>query len=191
MTEFNYVSLFAGIGGFEQALNNLGGTCVFASEIDKFAAKAYEALYGEKPAGDITEIDAKDIPNHDLLVGGFPGFAAGTLITTSDGVKPIEDVKKGDRVLTHTNAFQEVVVPMVKRKKGIYELKVQGSPSTLITEEHPLYAREMYREWNNERRSYERKWSEPKWVEAKDLEKGKHFVGMSENKNGDNPLNIT
>src|SRR5690625_4526235 len=72
MTKFNYVSLFAGIGGFEQALNNLGGTCVFASEIDKFAAKAYEALYGEKPAGDITEIDAKDIPNHDLLVGGFP-----------------------------------------------------------------------------------------------------------------------
>src|SRR5690625_2082865 len=69
---FKYVSLFAGIGGFEQALNNLGGTCVFASEIDKFAAKAYEALYGEKPAGDITEIDAKDIPDHDLLVGGFP-----------------------------------------------------------------------------------------------------------------------
>src|SRR5699024_8964733 len=69
---FKYVSLFAGIGGFEQALNNLGGTCVFASEIDKFATKAYEALYGEKPAGDITEIDAKDIPNHDLLVGGFP-----------------------------------------------------------------------------------------------------------------------
>jgi len=72
MTKFNYVSLFAGIGGFEQALNNLGGTCVFSSEIDKFAAKAYEALYGEKPAGDITEINAKDIPNHDLLVGGFP-----------------------------------------------------------------------------------------------------------------------
>src|SRR5699024_3597729 len=69
---FIYVSLFAGIGGFEQALNNLGGSCVFASEIDKFAAQAYEALYGEKPAGDITEIDAKDIPNHDLLVGGFP-----------------------------------------------------------------------------------------------------------------------
>src|SRR5699024_2966168 len=72
MTEFNYVSLFAGIGGFEQALNKLGGTCVFASEIDEFAAKAYEALYGEKPAGDITEIDAKVIPNHDLIVGGFP-----------------------------------------------------------------------------------------------------------------------
>ena len=69
---FTYASLFSGIGGFEQALNNLGGRCVFASEIDKFAAQAYEVLYGHKPHGDITKIDAKDIPDHDLLVGGFP-----------------------------------------------------------------------------------------------------------------------
>lgn len=69
---FNYVSLFSGIGGFEQALNKLGGTCVLASEIDKFANQAYEALYGEPTAGDITKIDAKDVPDHDLLVGGFP-----------------------------------------------------------------------------------------------------------------------
>src|SRR5699024_9930721 len=54
-------------------LNKLGGTCVFASEIDKFAAKAYEALYGEDVLhGDVMEIDAKDVPDHDLLVGGFP-----------------------------------------------------------------------------------------------------------------------
>src|SRR5690625_3320133 len=191
MTEFNYVSLFAGIGGFEQALNKLGGKCVFSSEIDKFAAQAYEALYGDKPSGDITKINAKDIPEHDLLVGGFPCFAAGTLITTSDGVKPIEDVKKGNRVLTHTNSFQEVVVPMVKRKKGIYELKVQGSPVTLITEEHPVYVRDMYREWNNDRRSYDRKWSDPKWIEAEDLKKGVHFVGMSENIEVTNPYELT
>lgn len=72
MSGFTYVSLFSGIGGFEQALNKLGGTCVFASEIDKFAAKAYETLYGEAPNGDITQIEAGDIPEHDLLVGGFP-----------------------------------------------------------------------------------------------------------------------
>lgn len=70
--DFSYVSLFSGIGGFEQALNKLGGTCVLASEIDKFANQAYEALYGEPTAGDITQIDAEDIPNHDVLVGGFP-----------------------------------------------------------------------------------------------------------------------
>src|SRR5690625_815554 len=70
--DFTYASLFSGIGGFEQALNKFGGECVFASEIDKFAAQAYETLYEHKPAGDITKIDAKDIPDHDLLVGGFP-----------------------------------------------------------------------------------------------------------------------
>src|SRR5690625_7689028 len=69
---FTYASLFSGVGGFEMALSKLGGTCVFASEIDKFAAQAYETLYGEKPAGDITKVDARDIPDHDLLVGGFP-----------------------------------------------------------------------------------------------------------------------
>src|SRR5690625_4064248 len=75
--KFTYASLFSGIGGFEQALDKLGGECVFASEHDpkmktQWAAKAYEVLYGIKPAGDITQIDAKDVPDHDLLVGGFP-----------------------------------------------------------------------------------------------------------------------
>lgn len=75
---FKYVELFAGIGGFRSALDPLGGECVFASEIDPFATKAYRALYGgedrEAPElhGDITKIDAHDIPDHDVLVGGFP-----------------------------------------------------------------------------------------------------------------------
>src|SRR5690625_1415999 len=73
MTAFNYVSLFSGIGGFEQALNKLGGTCVFASEFDKFAQQSYTALYGDDHLhGDITKIDEKGVPEHDLLVGGFP-----------------------------------------------------------------------------------------------------------------------
>lgn len=70
--EFTYVSLFSGVGGFEQALNKLGGTCVLASEIDKHANKAYEALYNEPTVGDITAIKSEDVPDHDLLVGGFP-----------------------------------------------------------------------------------------------------------------------
>jgi DNA (cytosine-5)-methyltransferase 1 len=69
---FNYVSLFSGIGGFEQALNKLGGTCVMASEIDKYANQAYEILYGHPTAGDVTKVAAEDVPDHDLLVGGFP-----------------------------------------------------------------------------------------------------------------------
>src|SRR5690625_1900778 len=73
MTAFNYVSLFSGIGGFEQALNKLGGTCVFASEFDKFAQQSYTALYGDDHLhGDITKIDEKEIPDHDLIVAGIP-----------------------------------------------------------------------------------------------------------------------
>lgn len=64
---FKYVSLFSGIGGFEQAFNKLGGTCEFASEIDKFASKAYETLYGDDHLhGDVMEVDAKDVPEFQL-----------------------------------------------------------------------------------------------------------------------------
>ena len=69
---FSYVSLFAGIGGFDSALNKLGGQCVMASEIDKFAKQAYKAMYGTEPKGDITKIKSKNIPNHDILTAGFP-----------------------------------------------------------------------------------------------------------------------
>jgi DNA (cytosine-5)-methyltransferase 1 len=69
---FTYIDLFSGVGGFRQALDKLGGKCVMASEIDKYANKAYEVLYGHKTVGDVTEIEAEDVPDHDLLVGGFP-----------------------------------------------------------------------------------------------------------------------
>ncbi len=67
-----YIDLFAGIGGFHQAMNSFGGKCVFASEWDKEAAKTYFDNYGIMPAGDITKIKAQQIPRHDLLCGGFP-----------------------------------------------------------------------------------------------------------------------
>ncbi len=70
--KFTFVDLFAGIGGFHQAAKELGGECVFASEIDKYACKTYEANHGIKPHGDITKIDTQDIPDHDILFAGFP-----------------------------------------------------------------------------------------------------------------------
>lgn len=69
---FTFIDLFAGIGGFRIAFESLGGKCVFASEWDKLAAQTYEANFGHKPEGDITEIAADDIPDHDILTGGFP-----------------------------------------------------------------------------------------------------------------------
>lgn len=70
--QFKYIDLFAGIGGIRMPFQNLGGECVFSSEIDKYAAQTYEANYGEKPSGDITQIQAESIPNFDILLAGFP-----------------------------------------------------------------------------------------------------------------------
>ncbi len=67
-----FIDLFAGIGGIRLACENVGGKCVFSSECDKYAQKTYESNFGEKPKGDITQINAKDIPDHDLLCAGFP-----------------------------------------------------------------------------------------------------------------------
>ncbi|MFR9535007.1 MAG: DNA cytosine methyltransferase [Rikenellaceae bacterium] len=69
---FTFIDLFAGIGGIRLPFDELGGKCVFSSEIDKFAKQTYEANYGEKPCGDITEIDPAFIPPFDLLLAGFP-----------------------------------------------------------------------------------------------------------------------
>ena len=69
---FTFAELFAGIGGFRIALEKLGGKCVFASEVDRFARKNYHANFGDRPAGDICRIETDDIPDHDVLVGGFP-----------------------------------------------------------------------------------------------------------------------
>ena len=72
MKKFKYIDLFCGIGGFHQAMKSLGGECVFASDIDEDCRKTYEMNYGIAPAGDITKIEAADIPAHDVLCGGFP-----------------------------------------------------------------------------------------------------------------------
>ncbi|MBC2607367.1 DNA cytosine methyltransferase [Pelagicoccus albus] len=69
---FRFIDLFAGIGGFRIGLERLGGECVFSSEIDKHAAATYARNFGHAPAGDITKIGAEEVPDHDLLCGGFP-----------------------------------------------------------------------------------------------------------------------
>jgi DNA (cytosine-5)-methyltransferase 1 len=71
-TKFKFIDLFSGIGGFHSALEQLGGKCVLASDIDEQANATYLANYNMKPIGDITQIETKDIPDFDLLCGGFP-----------------------------------------------------------------------------------------------------------------------
>ena len=70
--KFKFIDLFAGIGGFHEAMVNLGGECVLASEIDQFAIESYKENYGIDSAHDITKIKYEDVPDHDVLCAGFP-----------------------------------------------------------------------------------------------------------------------
>jgi DNA (cytosine-5)-methyltransferase 1 len=71
--EFTFIDLFAGIGGFRKGFEAAGGRCVFTSEWDKYSQTTYKANFGDHAVhGDITQIDADDIPDHDVLLAGFP-----------------------------------------------------------------------------------------------------------------------
>jgi len=78
MEKLKFIDLFCGIGGFRVAMdeacqeNNIIPSCVFSSDIDPYCQDSYEANFGERPNGDITKIDEKEIPDHDILFAGFP-----------------------------------------------------------------------------------------------------------------------
>ena len=167
-----FIDLFSGIGGFRSGLEKNGHKAVAYSEVDKYAKQSYTSIYEtseELDLGDITKVsneqwqDLKGKAN--IIVGGSPCFRKGTLITTKEGLKPIEDIKKGDYVLTHNNRYKEVVVPMVNPAKEIYSLKVEKNVETFVTPEHPIRVKEVGK-------------NENKWVKVKDLNKDKHHVQL-------------
>jgi len=104
-SKFTFIDLFAGIGGFRLALEEIGGKCLFSSEIDKNCIKTYSVNFGEIPQGDITKIDLQSIPDHDIICAGFPcqpfsisgkkGFNdnRGTLIFTISKIIKIKKLK--------------------------------------------------------------------------------------------------
>lgn len=69
---YTFIDLFAGLGGFRLALESLGAKCVYSNEWDKTVQKVYEDNFGDLPEGDITQVDEKTIPDHDILCAGFP-----------------------------------------------------------------------------------------------------------------------
>lgn len=71
-SSFTFIDLFAGIGGMRIAYENAGGSCVYSNEWNKYSQQTYFANFGECPDGDITKVDARMIPDHDILVAGFP-----------------------------------------------------------------------------------------------------------------------
>jgi len=70
--KFTFIDLFCGIGGFRLSFQTLGGKCVFSSDINYHAKRTYEYNFGEVPFGNIKDIDEKEVPDHDILLAGFP-----------------------------------------------------------------------------------------------------------------------
>ena len=113
---FRFVDLFAGIGGMRRAFEGAGGECVFTSEWNRMALETYLANHGggHPVAGDITKVDAADIPDHEVLVAGFPCFPEGTYIETDGLNVPIEQVKVGDLVPTHMGRLRPVAAVRIR-----------------------------------------------------------------------------
>ena len=72
MSNYKFIDLFAGIGGMRLAFESTGAECVYSNEWNKFSQQTYSANFGDVPEGDITKVDASTIPDHDILVAGFP-----------------------------------------------------------------------------------------------------------------------
>ncbi len=113
---FKFIDLFSGVGGFRIAMQSLGGECVFSSEIDKYASQTYETNFGEEPFGDITKIPPADIPDHDMLCGGFPCQS----FSIAGKRKGLKDETRG------TLFFNVAKIIEAKRPKAFFLENVKG-----------------------------------------------------------------
>lgn len=175
--------LFAGVGGFRLGLDGYrseehpefdmpsagGFATVWANQWEppgtnakQFAWRCYEERFGAGTCVnedihkvlDGYEAGTIDIPNVDMVVGGFPCFVAGTPILTNEGYKPIEDIRPGDMVLTHRNRFRKVVKTGVKHDAPLVEIKIMGSLPITCTPNHPFMTRSRSRVWHDNRWNY-------------------------------------
>jgi DNA (cytosine-5)-methyltransferase 1 len=176
------VELFAGVGGFRIGLERSGWRVVWANQWEpttkaQHAFDCYATRFetGEHVREDIhvvmneAEAGRREIPDHDLLVGGFPCFAAGTMVLTVTGHKPIEEVTEGELVLTHRGRWRRVTATMSRVAPATITLRGQGFPDITTTPEHPFWARARGHTWDNERRRDVRDFGSPAWVPAGEI----------------------
>ena len=141
--------LFAGVGGFRVGLGDSWET-VWANQWEpgkkqQHAFNCYIKHFGDKPEyvnEDINSIDKTTIPDHNLLVGGFPCLVKDTLVLTKDGYKQLIDIKPGDMVLSHDNEYHEVTKFMEQGEKNVFEINSILFNTIRATGNHRFYVRE-------------------------------------------------
>jgi DNA (cytosine-5)-methyltransferase 1 len=177
LTGYKFIDLFCGIGGFHQALHQMGATCVLACDIDKECRIVYKDNYGIEPVSNVKDIDEKTMDDFDILCAGFPCFVAGTQTLTNNGYKNIEDVELTDMLLTHTGKFQNILNLQRKIYTGdMYDFDLKYHPQLITaTEEHPFYVREQKKVWNSLLKKYDYTYGEPEWKIASKLNMNDYF----------------
>ena len=149
-------------------------TCKGWSDIDKYACQMHNLVFpqfADCALGDITKIDWRKVKQSlqgrevDLFTYSSPCFVAGTLVLTTRGFKPIEEVTTSDYVTTHRSDSQRVL--RIGSRPFVYIVRVKGMciDEILCTPNHPFYVREMYRHGHK----WQRAFREPQWKEAAKL----------------------
>lgn len=174
MGSLSVLEICAGGGGQALGLEQAGFTHAAAAEIDPDACSTLRA---NRPGwkvieGDIRDLDGRQFRGIDLLAGGVPCFAAGTMILTARGYVPVEDVAVDDLVLTHLARWRRVVKTMATPNATLW--RVRAGQSIITTAEHPFFARTQHTTWHKKKR--QRTLSDPVWVDASRLTKD-HRIG--------------
>lgn len=186
------IKVFTAFSGYDSqcmALDRLGidYELVGWSEIDRYTIQAHNAVYpqwADRNYGDISKIDWAKVPDFELFTYSFPCFLKGTLVLTDKGYVNIEDISADNKVITHTNSFKKVLMPMVKPYKGcLYTINAMSFHTLKCTEEHPFFVREKYRYGHKSVRMFK----SAEWVKAKNLSK-KHYLGYAINQKSKLPL---
>ncbi len=125
--QFTFIDLFAGIGGFRIPMQELGGKCVFSSEFNHHAQRAYELNFGEVPFGDITQLDIEIVPHHDILCAGFPCQP----FSISGKMKGFEDTR--GTLIYHVFKIIEKRQPEVVLLENVKHLVYHDKKRTLST----------------------------------------------------------
>ena len=140
------------------------------SEIDPHAIELHNLFYPQwvdRNFGDVTKIDWANIPDFDLFTYSTPCFVKGTMVLTSNGYKPIENIEVGDMVLTYTNQYKMVTETMQHPAKDLVKIKAMMFDELVCTGNHPFYARKKVRKGHLGQRHF----CPPEWIEAKSLNK--------------------
>ena len=178
-------SLFSGIGGFECVASWYGIEPVWASEIEAAPIRIAQRHFPDmKQLGDITKIHGDQVDPVDIITFGSPCFPAGTPVYTKDGYKPIEDIRIGDTVLTHTGSWKNVSAIGNNLDKDILCLKAHGIDQIYATENHPFLVVTRDKHKSDV-------WGEPYKKRLDEIQPFKDYLCSPILKTSSNPFNLT